>query len=112
MAAIPLTSISAPGLISTPAALGIAAVGPDTVANPDQDTTLVVFNGSGGSINVTIGDPGSTAAGNAGTAVARAVAAGALGFFPIGQANTDPGTGLATVTYSGVTSVRVVAVRR
>jgi hypothetical protein len=111
VALIPTTSISAPGLISTPAALGIAAVGPDTVASPDQDTTLVVFNGGGAPINVTISDPGSTPAGNAGTTVARAVAAGALGFFPIGPANTDS-TGVATVTYSAVTSVRVVAVRR
>lgn len=111
MAVIPTTSISAPGLISTPAALGIQAVGPDTVVNPDQDTTLVVFNGSGGAVTVTIGDPGSTPAGNAGTTVARSVAAGSLGFFPIGPANTDS-TGVATVTYSAVTSVRAAAVRR
>lgn len=111
MAVIPTTSISAAGLISTPAALGIAAVGPDTVVGPDQDTTLVVFNGSGGSINVTIGDPGFTPSGNAGTPTARAVAAGALGFFPIGPSAADT-TGVATITYSAVTSVRVVAVRR
>ena len=112
MAVIPTTSISAPGLISTPAALGIAAVGPDTVVSPDQGTTLVVFNGSGGAITVTIADPGATPAGNAGTPTARSVAAGSLGFFPIGPANVDPTTGVATVTYSATTSVRVAAVRR
>jgi hypothetical protein len=111
VAVIPTQSISAPGLISTPATLGIAAVGPDTVVSPDQDTTLVVFNGSGGAITVTIGDPGFTPAGNTGTAVARSVAAGALGFFPIGPANADS-SGIATVTYSAVISVRVAAVRR
>lgn len=112
MAVIPITSISAAGLVSTPAALGIAAVGPDTLAGPDQDTTLVVFNGSGGSINVTVTDPGRTPAGNAATAAAVAVAAGSLGFIPVGAALADPSTLVATVNYSAVTSVRVLAVRR
>jgi hypothetical protein len=113
VAAIIVSSISAPGVISTPAAFGIAAtvtVG-DTITSPDDRTIVVVFNGSGGSINVTISDPGNTPAGNVGTLVPRAVAAGALGFFPVGPANADA-NGIATVICSAVTSVRVGAIRR
>lgn len=114
MANVPITSISAPGLVSTPAALGIASnAGGDTVISPDNDSLLIFFNGSGGSINVTVSDPGATPAGNAGTTVPRAVANGALGFFPIGPNNVDPNTGLATVTYSATpTTCRTAVVRR
>jgi hypothetical protein len=112
VASIPTSSLSAAGLIATPAALGIPAnAGGDTISNPDQDTTVVVFNGSGSSINVTISDSGLTPAGNAGTPTARAVAAGALGFFPVGPNNADV-NGVATVTTSSQTTVRVAAIRR
>ncbi len=71
---------------------------------------LRVTNGGGGSINVTVTDPGSTAAGNTVTASTQAVANGTSGYFRILPGNVSLTTGLATVTYSGTTSVTYEAV--
>lgn len=112
MALIPTVSLAAAGLVSTPAALGIAAnAGGDTIVSPDQGTIAVVFNGSGSAITATLTDPGTTPAGNTGTAPARSVAAGSLGFFPVGPVNADV-NGIATLTTSSQASVRVAAIRR
>lgn len=81
-----------------------AATTSDTVAATD-DMFLLVTNGSGGSINVTISDSGSTPAGNAASTTARAVGAGATRAFPLTARTNDPSTGVTTITLSSATSV-------
>lgn len=69
---------------------------------------LLVKNGSGGSINVTVVIPGNDAYGQPRPDVVIAVAAAAekaIGPFP--QDVVDPATGSILVTYSAVTSVTV-----
>jgi len=86
----------------------------DTIAAADIGTNgviLFITNGSGGSINVTISDPGSTTVGNPGTTSAQAVANSTTGWFRILPGHVNPATGLATVAYSGTTSVTYVAVK-
>lgn len=85
----------------------------DTLTASDIGTNgviLLVTNGGGGSINVTVSDPGATAVGNSGTAAAQAVANGTTGRFRILPGNVSVSTGLATVTYSGTTSVTYEAI--
>jgi hypothetical protein len=80
----------------------------DTISSSDignKGCLLNIINGSGGSINVTLSDPNTTAVGNAGTAVAQAVANGADRWFKITPRHVNPATGLATVTLSSATSV-------
>ncbi len=72
---------------------------------------LQVINGSGGSINVTISDPNTTAVGNAGTTTPQAVANGTDGWFRILPGHVNPSTGLATVAYSGTTTVTYKAIK-
>jgi hypothetical protein len=86
----------------------VAVAVSDTVDQSDigsRGCLLQVINGSGGSINVTLADPGSTPVGNAGTAVAQAVPAGEDRWFKLTQHHVDPATGVATITYSSATSV-------
>jgi hypothetical protein len=81
----------------------------------DRGVILDVNNASGGSINVTIGDPGQTPAGNAaaGSPAGRVVAvpAGAQRQIYVGPKNVDPATGVVTITYSATTSVTAEAYR-
>lgn len=112
MANIPISAVTAAGAIFTTAGLGQAAASGDTVQGVDNDTFLVVYNGSGGSINVTVADPGRTPAGNAGTPVAVAVAATSFGLIPLYPSQVDPSTGLVSLTYSATASVRVAGYRR
>jgi hypothetical protein len=76
---------------------------------------LDVNNASGGSINVTVGDPGTTPAGNpaSGSPAGRVVAvpAGAQRDIYISPRNVDPSTGVVTVTYSSTTSVTAECTR-
>lgn len=112
MALLPNQTITAAGLTPTTVA---ASAGGDTIApasSADDRTMLYVNNGSGASITVTVADPGKTAAGNSGTAPAITVAAGAVMFIPISTGQISPSTGLASITYSAVTTVTVAAVRR
>lgn len=112
MALLATQSITSAGLTPTTTA---AAGGGDTIAptGPDDSRTfLYVNNGGGSSITVTVADPGKTPAGNSGTAPPLTVAAGAFMFIPIPGSAINTSTGLATVTYSGVTTVTVAAVRR
>jgi hypothetical protein len=105
MALLASQSITRAGLASAYAA---AAGGGDTFT-PDKDTYLEVINGSGGSITVTIATPRTDAYGNAIADNAVAIAAGVtkkIGPFPA-EAYADPTTGLASITYSGVTSLTV-----
>lgn len=112
MALLSTQTIAATGL--TPATTA-ASGGGDTIAPAslsDDRTFLYVNNGSGASITVTVADPGKTPAGNSGTAPAVTVAAGAVSLIPIATGSINATTGLASVTYSAVTTVTVAAVRR
>ena len=108
-----ITVSSVPGQTAT--AVAAAAVSAsDTLAAADIGTNgvlLNVINGSGGSINVTIADPGTTAVGNVGTTAAQAVANGADRWFRILPGHVNAATGVATVTYSGTTSVTYKALK-
>lgn len=110
MALLTATSVTAAATTVSPAAVTSS----DTVSSSDIGSfgaLLNVINGSGGSINVTIADPGTTAVGNAGTAVAQAVPAGADRWFRLSPAHVNPATGVATVAFSGTTSVTYKLIR-
>lgn len=112
MALLATQSITSAGLTPTTAA---ASVGGDTVqpaSLADDRVTLYVNNASGSPITVTIADPGKTPAGNAGTAPAVSVAATTAMYIPIPAGAINPATGLASITYSAVTTVTVAALRR
>lgn len=112
MALLTTQSITAAGLTPTTVA---AAGGGDTIApasTQDDRTFLYVLNGGGSPITVTIADPGKTPAGNAGSAPAITVAAAAAMYIPVPLGAINSSTSLASVTYSGVTSVTVAALRR
>lgn len=101
-----LTGGNSPTLITVP-----AAAGGDTVAyNPARKQVLIVTNGGGSSITVTltaqrttlrIGEDVFSRAN-----VVAATAAGATRYFSITEAFADA-NGLINVTYSAVTSVTV-----
>jgi hypothetical protein len=108
-----ITVGSVPG--QTKVVVAAAAVAStDTISSSDIGTSgvlLQVINGGGSPINVTISDPNSTAVGNPGTTSAQAVANGTSGWFRILPGHVNPATGLATVAYSGTTSVTYVAIK-
>jgi hypothetical protein len=108
-----ITVGSVPGQTKVTVA-GAAVSASDTIAASDIGTSgvlLNVINGGGSPINVTISDPGSTAVGNVGTTTAQAVANGTNGWFRILPGHVNSATGLATVAYSGTTSVTAVAIK-
>ncbi len=91
------------GTLSAPAAVTSS----DTISGGDValGAILEVKNGGGGSINVTVVDPGLTPAGNTGTQAAVAVEAGATRRFKPSANFVSSSSGVVTVTYSGTTSV-------
>jgi hypothetical protein len=96
------TSLAAANTTDTIAASDIGANG---------GVVVEILNGGGGSITVSVSDPGRTSAGNSPTIPAQTIAAAARGRVRVGSANVDPATGFATLTYSGVTSVTSQAFR-
>lgn len=101
-----LTAVSVTSTATTVTAAAVAAS--DTIAAADigvNGCLLNVINGAGAPINVTLADPGTTAVGNAGTAVAQAVTNGTDRWFRISPGHVNSSTGVATVTYSSPTSV-------
>lgn len=101
-----LTAVSVGTTATTATAAAVSAS--DTISASDIGTNgalLNVINGSGGSINVTLVDPGTTPAGNTTTAPAQAVANSTDRWFLVTPNHVDTSTGLATVTFSGTTSV-------
>lgn len=108
-----ITVASVPG--QTKVTVTAAAVSAsDTISQSDIGTTgvlLNVINAGGGSINVTVSDPNTTAVGNAGTTTAQAVANGTDGWFRILPGHVNSSTGVATVAYSGTTSVTYKAIK-
>jgi hypothetical protein len=112
VAAIITQTITTAGLAYTTAA---ASGGGDTAtlaSATDVGSMLIVKNGAGAPVTVTIADPGTTPAGNSTTAPANPVAAGATAIFPLLPAQVNPSTGTIAITYSAVTSVTVAVVRR
>lgn len=112
MAALNVQSMVAAGLAPTMVSAGGSG---DTVslAGPNDDRTfLMVTNGGASSITVTLTDPGTTPAGNAGTSGTATVAASATKLIPISPALTNVSTGVVSISYSATTSVTVAAVRR
>jgi hypothetical protein len=110
MALLTVTTVPAAGAVTALAAVASS----DTISASDigaRGVVLDVNNGSGSSVTVTISDPGTTPAGNAGTARTVAVAAGARKRIFVGPGNVDPSTGVATVSYSATTSVTAEAIR-
>lgn len=91
-------------------ALAAAAGGGDTVA-PRADGIVLVRNGSGAEITVTVVVPGSQY-GKARPDITKAVAAGAFAAFgPFPTDLADPTDQLVDITYSAVTTVTVAAIR-
>lgn len=99
------------GIAGTLPGLAAAAGGGDKVP-PNDRGALMVVNGSGGSINVTLVVPGNTKYGQANPDVVVAVAAGATKLIgPLPADLADPADGLVAFTYSAVTTVTVAAVQ-
>lgn len=110
MALLATQSVALTGLAPAYAA---AAGGGDTFA-PDKDTLLHVKNASGAPISVTIITPRTDPVGNAVADVVVSVPATTgdrmIGPFPA-EIFADPTTGVANITYSGVTSLTVAIVK-
>lgn len=111
MATLTTQVINRAGAVITPVA---AAGGGDAMAC-GQDKVLEIVNGGGSPITVTIAIPAGTSGypNAAYTSTAVSVTNGTTKWIgpiaaPLYQ---DPTTGLATITYSGVTSVTVAAVQ-
>lgn len=89
------------------AALAAATGGGDTFT-PGPNLCLIVNNGGGSSITVTVVTPGSVR-GQAVSDLSVSVPNGAVRYIKISPADffMDPTTGVGSITYSGVTSVTV-----
>lgn len=87
-----------------------AAAGGGDAAATGSGAVLLVNNGGASPVTVTMVTPG-TVEGLAITDRAVTVAAGAIEAIPLDDLYTNPSTGLASITYSAVTSVTVAAVR-
>lgn len=95
----------------TAVSLVAAAGGGDTV-NPDDRMFLWVKNGSGAPITVTVVVPGTFYAQNlADIAVSVPATTGERLIGPLDRKLADPSTGVVNITYSGVTSLTVAAVK-
>jgi hypothetical protein len=84
---------------------------PATYETVEIGMMLIVKNGSGASINVTMVTPDLLPTGDAYPDKVYAVAAGAERWIPVLNDYRQAG-GLATVTFSAVTSVTVAAINR
>lgn len=104
MAALLTQGINLPSTLPTFAA---ASGGGDT-AVPGQDSFLVVKNGGGSPINVTLDVPGTDDFGNNNPDLVVAVANATERWIPLRNAKfVQPSTNLVNITYSGTTSVTV-----
>lgn len=87
-----------------------ASAGGDTVGRPTPGLYLDVLNSSASSVTVTIAVPGNTWNGQPTPDTPVTVAAGQEKLIPVGSMYDD-GTGVASITYSAVTSVTVAALQ-
>jgi hypothetical protein len=109
MATLTTQSISTTGLVATYAA---ATSGGDAMI-ADSTSFLHAKNASGGSITVTLVTPATVDTTLAVGDRAIVVAAGTDAMIAVPDSlYRDPTTGLASITYSGVTSLTVAAIRR
>ena len=107
MATIPTTVI---GQAGTAINFANAAPGGDACAT-GEDVKLLVKNGAGASINVTLATPGKVDGDLDITDRVVAVAAGATEGIKVTDRYRDPATGLASITYSSATTVTVAVIR-
>lgn len=114
---MPRTSVTT--VAASPLGVVSALVTPDvagSIVDVGNNLTLVVRNGSGGSINVTMQTPAPTADGGTVTPVVLAIAAGSTGFISLAPGlyarPVAPDAGRAYVDYSAITSVLVGVVQR
>src|SRR5690242_6806518 len=110
MALLTAVSVTSTATTVTAAAMSTA----DTISQADigvNGALINVINGSGGSVNFTILDPGTTDVGNAGTAVAQAVGAGADRWFRLSPGHVNPSTGVANTTLSSATTITYKLIR-
>lgn len=105
-----LTTQPASAITGTTITFTAAAVGGDKVT-PSANTYLIVKNGSGASITVTIDPTVTTFNGTAVPDTTVTVAAGAEAIIPITPDYKATSDGLAAITYSAVTTVTVAAIR-
>lgn len=97
-------------IAGTNPAMAAATVSGDKIA-PNSRGALLVLNGSGGAITVTIAWPGNSKYGPANPDPTVSVpAAGYRLIGPFGDDLADPIDGLVAITYSAVTSVTVAGV--
>lgn len=97
--------ISRTGVVAAGTALTLVAVNSTDTVVADDSAVLIVANGGGSPITVTLSDGGSTPAGNPASTTARTVPAGATRLFPLNSRTNDPSTGVTTITYSSTSSV-------
>lgn len=89
-----------------------AAAAGDT-AECDPANTLIVKNGSGASVNVTVATPGNLVTGDAFPDKVYAVAAAGERWIPLVDAFRDPTqNGQAVISYSATASVTRAVIRR
>jgi hypothetical protein len=104
MATLTTQLIALPSLLPTFA----AASGGGDAAIPGNNTFLVVKNGGGSPINLTLLIPGSDDFGTANPDPVIAIANATERYIPLRNSKLlDPATGLCSWTYSAVTSVTV-----
>lgn len=106
MATLTRQSVGAPA--GTTISFASAAEAGDKV-EPGTNVYLLVRNGSGGSITVTLDATGLTFNGGNVPDTAKAVAAGAVAMIPVTPEYRNSSDGLAAITYSGVSSLTVAA---
>lgn len=105
-----LTRQDASGFTGATVAFTAAAGGGDTVVG-GQCVHLLVNNAGGSSITVTLVTPETVEGGLAVGDRPVTVTNGTIREIPVPSRYNDPSTGLASITYSGVTSVTVAAVQ-
>lgn len=105
MALMTAQAVTEPGMIPTFAAPTVS----DTIT---YDTGLVLYVKNGATIcTVTVVVPGNQPISGAVAADCTAAFANAERAFKIHQGQTDPATGLVTVTYSAITTVTVALLK-
>lgn len=109
MALIPTQVLS----VASGAAPTFAAAAAGDTAECDPAATLIVKNGGGAGITVTVATPGNLPTGDAIPDKAYTVAAGAEAWIPLIEAFRDPAAnGQAAISYSSTTSVTRAVIRR
>lgn len=103
-----MITYTVPSLAGTPPVYAAPSAS-DTV---QVGSILIVKNGSGASITVTLVTPGNLPTGDAYPDKAYTVAAAGEAWIPVLQEYRDPITGIAAVTFSAVTSVTATSINR